>query len=132
MKTEEATSQKGVIKSYGDLKVYQLSYSLAMDIFKLTSHFPKEEVYSLTDQMRCASRSISANVVEGWAKRRYENIFKRHLVDSIGSCEETKLWLKFALDCHYISETDFKTLAEKYDELGKMLHGLLENRRTFH
>lgn len=73
------------IRSYKDLRVYQLSYSLAMELFWLTKKFPKEELYSLTDQLRRASRSMAVNIVEGWAKRHYENVFKRHLLDSIGS-----------------------------------------------
>lgn len=86
-----------MITSYKDLKVYRLSYSLAMDVFQITKSFPKEELYSLTDQLRRASRSIAANIVEGWAKRHFVNIFKCHLLDAIGSCMEVKLWLDFAL-----------------------------------
>lgn len=123
--------KQGAIKSYRDLKVFQLSYSSAMEAFNLTKRFPREELYSLTDQIRRASRSVSSNIVEGWAKREYENIFKRQLVDAVGSCEETKLWLKFALDCGYISADDFITQSEKWDEVGKMLHGLHDNWRTY-
>lgn len=123
--------KQGAIKSYRDLKVFQLSYSSAMEVFNLTKRFPREELYSLTDQIRRASRSVSSNIVEGWAKREYENIFKRQLVDAVGSCEETKLWLKFALDCEYISPDDFRTQSEKWDEVGKMLHGLHDNWRTY-
>lgn len=122
--------KQGTIKSYRDLKVFQLSYSSAKDVFNLTKRFPREELYSLTDQIRRASRSVAANIVEGWAKREYENIFKRQLVDASGSCEETKLWLSFGLDCGYISQTDFATLSEKWDEVGKMLHGLHDHWRT--
>ncbi len=120
-----------MIKSYKDLKVYQQSYKLAMDIFWLTKNFPKEELYSLTDQIRRASRSISANIVEGWAKRKYENVFRRHLIDSIGSCNETKLWLDFSHDCKYISEEEHITLLNNCDEVGKMLHGLHDNWKNF-
>jgi four helix bundle protein len=123
--------KEGAIKSYRDLKVFQLSYSSAMEVFNLTERFPREEIYSLTDQIRRASRSVSSNIVEGWAKREYENIFRRQLVDAVGSCEETKLWLKFALDCGYISPDDFKTQSDKWDEVGKMLHGLHDNWRTY-
>ncbi len=122
--------KQGAIKSYKDLKVFQLSYSSAMDVFNLTKQFPREELYSLTDQIRRASRSVAANIVEGWAKREYENIFKRQLVDASGSCEETKLWLSFAQDCGYASQAELEALSEKWDEVGKMLHGLHENWRT--
>ena len=120
-----------MIQSYKDLKVYQVSYSLAMDVFWLTKKFPKEELYSLTDQIRRASRSVTANIVEGWAKRIYENVFKKHLIDSIGSCDETKLWLDFAFDCKYITTDDHKSMLNQYQEVGKMLKGLFDNWRTY-
>jgi len=85
-----------MIKSYKDLNVYQASFSVAMEIFELTKKFPREEIYSLTDQIRRSSRSVTSNIVEGWAMRRYENVFKRHLVNSLGSCAETSVWIEFA------------------------------------
>jgi len=120
-----------MIKTYKDLKVYQISYKLAMDIFLLSKKFPKDEMYSLTNQIRRASRSISANIVEGWAKRSYENVFKRHLIDSIGSCGETKLWLDFSNDCNYISQVEHNNLINNCDEIGKMLNGLHDNWKNF-
>ena len=72
-----------MIRSYKDLQVFGLSYEIAMEVFRLTKKFPKEELYSLTDQMRPSSRSVTANIVEGWSKRRYENVFRRHLLDSL-------------------------------------------------
>lgn len=119
------------IQSYKDLKVYQQSYALAMDIFHLSKKFPKEELYSLTDQLRRSSRSVTANIVEGWAKRSYENIFKRHLIDAYGSCHETKLWLDFALNCQYIHQEKHSKLADSCTELGKMLYSLFENWKTY-
>src|SRR5438128_2718806 len=95
------------ITSYKDFEAHQLSYELAMDIFKSTRKFPKEEVYSLTSQIVRSSRSISSNIAEGWAKREYENVFKQHLVTSLGSCSETDNWLSFAKDRGYISEAEF-------------------------
>jgi four helix bundle protein len=70
-------------------------------------------------------------VVEGWAKRKYESVFKRHLLDSIGSCDETRALLDFALDCRYIPFDEHKKLSDRYQELGKMLHGLFENWKTY-
>jgi four helix bundle protein len=105
-KMEREGREKAGIRSYRDLQVYQYSYSLAMEVFHLTKTFPKEEMYSLIDQLRRSSRSVAANIVEGWAKRHYENVFKRHLLDSIGSCDETKLWLDIALDCRYITSQE--------------------------
>ena len=78
-----------------------------------------------------ASRPVAANVVEGWAKRKYESVFKRHLLDSIGSCDEMRAWLDFALACRYIPFDEHKQLSDRYEELGKMLHGLFENWKTY-
>ncbi len=120
-----------MIESYKDLKVYQLSYRLAMELFWMSKKLPKVELYSLRDQIRRSTRSITANIVEGWSKRHYENTFKHHLLDSIGSCDETKLWLNFALDCRYITIEEHKTFSDQYEELGKMLYGLWKNWQTY-
>jgi four helix bundle protein len=115
------------IKSVKDLKVYTLSYQLAMRIFELTKTFPKEEVYSLTNQIRKSSRSVAINIREGYAKRKYENVFIRHLNDSLGSSEETRGWLGFALDCMYISSEEYRKLDSSYDEVNAMLFKLMKN-----
>jgi four helix bundle protein len=122
---------KNVVKTYKDLNVYQVSYVLAMKLFELAKKFPKEETYSLTDQIRRASRSISVNIAEGWAKRKYENVFIRHLIDSNGSCEETKVWLDFARDCAYLDTREHKDLLERYNEVGAMLNSLIKNWQTY-
>jgi four helix bundle protein len=80
-----------MIKSFQDLEVYKLSYQVAMDIFHLSRKFPKEEMYFLTSQIIRSSRSISANIVEGWSKRHYENKFKVHLIDALGSTGELRI-----------------------------------------
>ena len=85
------------------LKVYQLSYKLAMEIFRLSKQFPKEETYSLTDQIRRSSRSVAANVAEGYRKRRYPKHFVSKLSDADGEATETQVWLEIARDCEYIS-----------------------------
>jgi four helix bundle protein len=120
-----------VIKTYRDLSVYQLSYKLAMEIFEITKKFPKEEIYSLVSQIRKSSRSVPANIAEGWAKRRYENVFIRHLNDSNGSCEETKVWLDFSKDCKYISPDIYTRLYNEYNRVGAMLNSLMDNWETF-
>jgi four helix bundle protein len=120
-----------MIKTVFDLEVFKLSYQLAMEIFNTSRHFPKEERYSLTDQVVRSSRSISANIAEGWGKRIYENEFKRHLIYGMGSLEETKVWLHFAKDCLYLSDESFKSLDEKYDQLGARIYKLFENWKTF-
>ena len=120
-----------MIRHFKDLEVYKLSYGLAMEIFKLTRNFPKEEVYSLVSQSIRSSRSIPTNISEGWSKRRHENIFKRHLIDAIGSVDETKSWLDFANDCGYISLHTYQELVSRYEELGAKLYNLYENWKTF-
>jgi four helix bundle protein len=124
MKTE-------VIKNFKDLKVYQLAYKLAIEIFEITKKFPKEETYSLTDQIRRSSRSVAINIREGFAKRKYEQVFIRHLNDAFGSSEETRGWLDFALDCKYISENEHKILDRQYDEVNAMLYSLMNNWQNF-
>lgn len=96
-----------MIKSFEDLDVFNLAYSTAMNIFNEAKVFPKEEKHSLTDQLIRSSRSICANIAEGWGMIVYENEFKKHLVYSMGSLEETKTWLIFAKDCNYVTPEDF-------------------------
>jgi four helix bundle protein len=119
-----------MIKTVFDLDVLKLSYQLAMDIFQSSRSFPKEERYSLTDQIIRSSRSISANIAEGWGKRSYENEFKRHLVYSMGSLEETKIWLHFAKDCFYMTAETFGQLIKKCDEIGAKIYKLNINWKT--
>lgn len=119
-----------MIKSYKDLDVYNLSYSLAMEIFLLSKNFPKEETYSLSSQLIRSSRSISSNIVEGWAKRIHEKKFKLHLVDALGSAAETQNWIQFAKDCNYIDENKLESLTQKLDQIGRMLTKLHQNWKT--
>ena len=92
------------MRGHRDLKVFQLSYALAMEIFEVSKSFPREEVYSLTDQIRRSSRSVAVNIAEGFRKRQYPKVFVNKLSDSDGEATETQVWLDFALGCHYISE----------------------------
>ena len=119
-----------MIKSVSNLEVFSLSYSFAMDVFNVSREFPKEERYSLTDQVVRASRSIAANIAEGWGKRIYENEFKKHLIYSMGSLEESKLWLMFAKDCKYLSPQLYDSLYAKCDVLGAKIYKLYENWKT--
>lgn len=102
-----------------------------MEIFELSKRFPQEERYALTNQIRNSSRSMPANIAEGWAKRRYKNVFKRHLMDAVGSCDETKTWIDFALDCKYLPEDEHKRFINNCNEIGKMLNGLYEKWESF-
>lgn len=119
------------IRKCVDLDVYNLSFSLAMDIFKETKHFPKEEQYSLTDQIRRSSRSVSANIREGFAKRRYNDVFIRHLNDALGSSEETLVWIEFAQQCGYLIKEKYNTLHNQYEKIGAMIYKLMNNWEKF-
>lgn len=114
------------IKSVYDLRIYKLAFELSMDIFKLSATFPSEEKYSLTDQIRRSSRSVAANIREGFAKKHYKNIFTRHLIDSLGSSEETITWLEFALECKYISKEQFDTIIDKHHHLSSMIANFIK------
>jgi four helix bundle protein len=118
------------IQSVKDLRVYNLSFKSALKIFEITKGFPKDELYSLTDQIRRSSRSVAINIREGYAKRRYENVFIRHLNDAIGSSEETRGWLDFALNCKYITEETQRALDNAYDEVNAMLYKLMDNWKS--
>ena len=116
-----------MIQSFDDLEIYQLAREVEVEVFELSKRFPSEEKYSLTSQIRRSSRSVKANIAEGWGKKVYVEVFKRHLIDSLGSKDETKSWLESAFDCNYISETEFKILMKKCDTLGSKIFRLWEN-----
>ena len=111
----------GSIKTHKDLKVFQLSFEAGMDVFRLTLLFPKDEKFSLTDQIRRSSRSVSGNLAEAWRKRRYEKAFVAKLNDCEGEAAETQVWLDYALACDYIKNEDYEILYKKYDHILGML-----------
>ena len=115
------------IESFKDLIVYQKAYKLAMEIFEISKSFPKEEKYSLTDQIRRSSRSVTTCIAESWAKRRYEKSFINKLTDSLGEENETEVWLDFSKDCNYIQKEIQETLLSEYDEVRKMLISMINN-----
>ncbi len=119
-----------MIRTYKDLEVYKRSYSLAIGIKQLTSSFPSDERYLLKDQLNRSTRSIPANIAEGWAKRNYDAIFKRQLIDAIGSCAETEVHLQMALDFGYISSDLFHSKNTEIDEIYKMLYALHRNWKS--
>ena len=118
-------------RGYRDLKVYQLSYTLAQEIFEATKTFPKEEKYSLRDQIRRSSRSVSANIAEAYRKRRYVKHFISKLTDSDGENSETNVWLQFALNCDYITIDKFTELNEQNKEIGKLINYMINNPSKF-
>ena len=105
------------ISSYKELRVYQKAMAAAMRIFELTKHFPIEERYSLTDQIRRASRSVCSNIGEAWRKRRYPAHFVSKLSDSEGEAEETRVWLEFSWRCGYMSKSEASDLDTEYDQI---------------
>ena len=115
------------IESFKDLIVYQKAYKLANEIFEISKSFPKEEKYSLTDQMRRSSRSVTSCIAESWAKRRYEKSFINKLTDSLGEENETEVWLDYSKDCKYIQKEIHETLLSEYNEVRKMLISMINN-----
>jgi four helix bundle protein len=115
------------IESFKDLIVYQKAYKLAMEIFEISKNFPKEEKYSLTDQMRRSSRSVTSCLAESWAKRRYEKSFVNKLTDSLGEENETEVWLDYSKDCKYIQNETHERLLSQYDEVRKMLISMINH-----
>ena len=118
-------------RGYRDLKVYQLAYKLAMEIFEISKSFPKEETYSLTDQIRRSSRSVAVNIGEGHRKRRYSKHFTSKMTDADGECTETQIWLDFSRDCKYINEETRNKLYKEYEEVGRMLGSMADNPEKF-
>jgi four helix bundle protein len=106
-------------KSYKYLGVYKLSGELSKDIFELSKIFPKEETYSLTDQIRRSSRSVGAQISEAWAKRRYEKHFVSKLTDADGELQETQHWLETSFDCQYIDKSILDNFLKNMNRLGK-------------
>ena len=119
------------MRGHRDLRVYQLAYSLATEIFNLSTRFPKEETYSLTDQIRRSSRSVAVNIAEGFRKRQYPKMFVNKLSDSDGEATETQVWLDFARDCGYLSDEDHGRLIGKFGEVCRMLGSMMANPEKF-
>ena len=119
------------IRSVRDLVVYNKAFSAAMEIFQISKSFPREELYSLTDQMRRSSRSVCANLSEAWRKRRYKAVFINKLSDSGQEAAETQTWLEFSLACGYLDKQIYEKLFKEYEEIFAMLHTMTEKADTF-
>lgn len=119
------------VKSVRDLEVYKLSRQLGKEIFEVSKKFPRDEMYSLTDQVRRSSRSIGAQIAEAWAKRRYEKHFISKLTDADGEQQETQHWIETALDCSYISIETSNNLLSQYASIGKMLNSMINKSSSF-
>jgi len=119
------------MNGFRDLKVYQLTYKLAMEIFEISKSFPKEEKYSLTDQIRRSSRSVAANIAEGFRKRQYSKMFVSKLADADGEASETQMWIDCAFDCEYITKDQKIYLLNGYEEVGRMLGSIILHPEKF-
>ena len=126
---EEKTSRSGPVRRYGDLLVYKQAYRLALDVSHLSKGFPMHEQFELGKQIRRCSRSIPANIVEGWAKRASALEFKRHLQIAIGEIEETRFWLDLARDGGCATRAKSDSLAAEYAKLGMMVRNLWKEWR---
>lgn len=116
---------------YKDLIVYQKAFSAAMIIFKETKTFPKEEMYSLTDQIRRSSRSVCANIAEAYRKRIYPKHFVSKLSDADAECAETCVHLDFAVECGYLQAKKQKELIEEYNQVGRILGSMMNTPEKF-
>ncbi len=110
-----------IIKTHKDLRVFQVSFEAGMKIFNLSKGFPKEEMYSLTDQVRRSSRSVSGNIAAAFRKRKYPKSFVSKLTDAEGEAAETQVWIDYALACGYVEKNEYSELFDKYDHIISMI-----------
>ncbi|MEM6686142.1 MAG: four helix bundle protein [Bacteroidota bacterium] len=116
---------------FQQLLAYQKSYKLAMQVFEITKQFPKEEIYSLTDQIRRSSRSVTVNIAEAYRKRKYVKHFISKLTDADAENSETIVWLDFALSCEYLSVSKAEHLKSLSIEVGKLLNYMMNHPEKF-
>jgi len=116
-----------MIQSHEELDVYQMAFKTAMRIFEVSKKFPREETYSLTDQIRRSSRSVCSNIAEAWRKRRYEAAFVSKLNDAESEAAETQTWLQFAVECRYLAPEIGAELRQTYDYIiGKLVNMIIK------
>jgi four helix bundle protein len=113
------------IQQHTDLLVYKKAFEAAMLIFRVSKDFPKEEVYSLTNQIRRSSRSVCANLAEAWRKRRYKAAFIAKLSDAESEAAETQVWIDFAMECSYLNGESALSLNKSYEEILRMLVAMI-------
>jgi four helix bundle protein len=118
-------------KRVQDLEVYKLAFETAMKIFEITKLFPSEEKFSLIDQIRRSSRSVCANLAEGWRKRKYKAVFVNKLIDAAQEAAETQTWLEFSLRCNYLKSDVFDELYESYEHIFAMLNNMEKKSGAF-
>jgi four helix bundle protein len=116
---------------FQDLLAYKKGFIVAMEVFELTKSFPKEEIYSLTDQIRRSSRSVTITIAEAYRKREYPKYFHSKLTDADAENSETQGWLEYALACNYISQETHDSVLEKSNEVGKLINFMILNPSKF-
>src|SRR6187455_1748626 len=119
------------VKSFRSLEVHKLSRNLSKQIFEVSKNFPREEMYSLTDQVRRSSRFIGAQIAEAWARRKYEKHFVSKLTDADGEQLETQHWIEVASDCSYLSKEAAGDVLQQYASIGRMLNSMIAKAPTF-
>ena len=119
------------VKSFRELEVYKLAREMAHEIYEETKKFPKEETYSLIDQIRRSSRSIGAQIAEAWAKRGYKKYFISKMTDADGEQQETQHWIEMCIDCHYISHDKGTNWIEHCSSIGRMLNSIISKADMF-
>lgn len=128
---DESNKRVGLVRSHTDLDVYKQAFALAMNLFRESKSFPSEEKYSLTDQMRRASRSVCVNLAEAWRKRRYEAAFVAKLSDCESEAAETQVWIQFAVECDYLNRDAATSIYEEYNEVIGMLVSLINDPKPW-
>ena len=119
------------VEEFEELDVYKLAKELSLDIFEASHAFPREEKYSMTDQIRRSSRSVGAQIAEAWARRKYEKHFVSKLTDAVGEQHETRHWIKAASDCHYLTAEATSKLLDKCSSVGRMLNSMILKSNVF-
>jgi four helix bundle protein len=120
-----------VIRSFRDLDVYILARDEAKKIFVISKGFPKDERFSLTDQIRRSSRAVNAMIAEGWARRRYPAVFINKIDEALGEAMETQAWLDHALNCGYLDRDRHRTLDDAWQRVGSMLNRMIQRADDF-
>lgn len=120
-----------IAKTFRDLRVYRAAQNAARDIFVVSQSFPKEERYSLTDQVRRSSRAVKAMIAEAWGRRRYVTVFVSKIDEALGEANETRSWLGDALDCGYIDSDGFARMDAEWDAIAAMLSRMIDRAPDF-
>ena len=120
-----------MVKSFRDLNVYKLVLEQAKKIFIISKNFPREETYSLTDQVRRSSRAVNAMIAEAWARRRYQAAFTNKLNEALGEAMETQAWLDHAHECNYINVELYRELDSAWQHVGAMLNRMIQKADIF-